>query len=278
MVRLVRWKLLLSGLPLLNLFPVSAHTEPPVYELRCRGHYGSDFRFREATLTLPDQAMSFHASSMASGADGSGLAPGTCSWIDRPLNQAEPREVWFTAPYLPVASTENPAQAETSPSQSNIPLYLYDERRYWSFFVYNTNRGFFRATSYRAWRSPKSRNLRDAAKMKEGTALTRAVRENLGLHLPFPLPPDFFDVRSAAAPKSFLVLVDGLDEVAHESRARLAGVLSRPDLAFRFVVGSRRLSEVKFALWRGYARFELEELSGERTIELVRKLGGDGTC
>ncbi|MBV9773039.1 MAG: hypothetical protein JO040_03780 [Gemmatimonadetes bacterium] len=155
------WRLLPIVLPLLSLVPAAANSQQS-YELRCRGNYGSDFNFHPAGLTLTEEVVAFRASPKAAGADGSGLAPGTCSWIDRPLNQAEPREIWFNAPAVPFADSGDPTRAETAPSKSNIALYLYDESRYWSFFVYNTNRGHFKATSYRAWHNPWSRVRRDA--------------------------------------------------------------------------------------------------------------------
>ena len=88
-------------------------------------------RFADGTLVV---AMSFKASPRAAGADGSGLEPGTCAWIDRPLNNAEPRLLWFVAQEYPDPDTNDPLLAERVPSKGTMSLYLYDAERYWSFF------------------------------------------------------------------------------------------------------------------------------------------------
>jgi hypothetical protein len=104
----------------------------PGYELRCRG--GPLLLFntldpvgRESTALR--MSLTFQPSGQASGADGSGLGPSTCSWIDRPLNAQEPLQVWFS----PTGSGPGPE------------LVLRDSARYWSFMAYNTNRGHLEA-------------------------------------------------------------------------------------------------------------------------------------
>ena len=136
------------------------------YELRCRGVYAGPNplafdretgRFADGTLVV---AMSFKASPRAAGADGSGLEPGTCAWIDRPLNNAEPRLLWFVAQEYPDPDANDPLLAERVPSKGTMSLYLYDAERYWSFFSYNTGQGHLRAASHRPWKPLRSRLLK----------------------------------------------------------------------------------------------------------------------
>lgn len=159
--------------PLLLLASAPASGRQQTYELRCRGKYGSDLTFHEAMLTSPVVELRFRASPRAAGADASGLEPGTCSWIDRPLGDAEPRKVWFSAPALPYSDTGDPTLAERQPSRGTIPLYLYDESRYWSFWVYNTGRGHLQATEHRPWKDPRAR-IR--SRVTDGVRVTPDVR------------------------------------------------------------------------------------------------------
>jgi hypothetical protein len=134
--------------------------EPVVYEIRCRGGEGV-FRLRQRSGGLQTEAtgqvwvaqmsLDFRASPRAAGADAAGLEPGTCSWIDRPLNELEPRSIRFEAPAIHTTSVPHAILPE--PGRSPDDNDLRDPVKYWSFFVFNTNQGFLQATSYRRWNS-----------------------------------------------------------------------------------------------------------------------------
>lgn len=99
------------------------------YELRCRGKSGA---FAIDELYPNAFSLRFTASSRAAGAGNEGLDPGTCAWIDRQVNSAEPLQIHFRA----------------QPFQTTlIGEQLKDPNNYWSFVVINTNRGYFEANS-----------------------------------------------------------------------------------------------------------------------------------
>jgi hypothetical protein len=59
-----------------------------------------------------------------------GLAPGQCSWIDRGMSQPEPNRL---------------IQDIDANSQSAAD-YLNSPSNYWTFYVFNTGKGYFRVT------------------------------------------------------------------------------------------------------------------------------------
>ncbi len=106
-------------------------------ELRCRGGGEPNVKlFVFDQISDGRLSMSFDSSSKPAGVDGTGLEPGTCSWIDRTLKDDEWRQIQFVV-------TGNQAQA--------IPSLLNDRNNYWSFFVVNTDRGYFEAKRHQAW-------------------------------------------------------------------------------------------------------------------------------
>jgi len=108
-----------------------------VSELRCRGGENALVSlFVIDKLDADTLSLNFNSSKKPAGADSSGLEPGTCSWIDRTVKDEEWRQIHFV-----VAS----AEAES------IPVYLKDRNNYWSFFVVNTDRGYFEAKNHQAW-------------------------------------------------------------------------------------------------------------------------------
>ena len=136
---------------------------PDVYELRCRGGGNGAFEFRNISSTRLATAvdntvgisLAFTPSPSASGTDGQGLPPGTCAWIDRVMNDGEPAVVQFkTSAYgqlkQPTLDTSSTA-AERYPDPPSMGAYLADPNHYWSFYVYNTNRGYLEATRHRFW-------------------------------------------------------------------------------------------------------------------------------
>jgi hypothetical protein len=159
---MLKLKLILACGVFVCLLPAAVGAQQ-TYELRCRGVYAGPTpltfdnqtgRQGDGTLVV---AMRFRASPRAAGADGSGLEPGTCAWIDRPLNSAEPRLLWFVAQEYPNPNANDPLLAERVPSKGAMTLYLYEAERYWSFFAYNTGQGHLRATSHRYWKPLRSR-------------------------------------------------------------------------------------------------------------------------
>lgn len=140
----------------------TAQVQPDGYEIRCRGGEGT-FRLQqlsggprsEATgeVWVALMSLEFRAGPLAAGVDASGLAPGTCAWIDRPLNDLEPRSIRFEAPAI--HTTTIPHTIFPAPGLSPDAEYLRDSSRYWSFFVFNTNQGFLQATRHGPWNQSK---------------------------------------------------------------------------------------------------------------------------
>jgi hypothetical protein len=132
--------------------------QPAVYELRCRGGGGA-YRVEQLgtdqvqqgniyvwTVTL---SLKFEPAPRAAGLDGRGLDPGTCSWIDRPLNDLEPREIRCSAPAI--RTTGVPHEVFPEPGTFPNEREFEDSLFYWSFFVFNTNNGFLEATKHNRW-------------------------------------------------------------------------------------------------------------------------------
>jgi hypothetical protein len=128
------------------------------YEMRCRGGSGGDaFDWQHPDLSSRTVVLRFRPSPSAAGANGAGLLPGTCSWIDRPLNSAEPHEIRFTAPMYPGGDMSQPLLALNEATEGRIIVYLADSDRYWNFFVYNTNQGYMQALNHNPWRATLGR-------------------------------------------------------------------------------------------------------------------------
>jgi hypothetical protein len=107
------------------------------YPLNCRGG-GLAFD----TLGGPSDthgavalSLTFAASPLPSGPEGQGLRPGTCAWVDRPVNDAEPRQVWFT----------------TSIDDSILQLTVHDSSQYWGFLALNSDSGHLSGVGHRHW-------------------------------------------------------------------------------------------------------------------------------
>lgn len=111
-----------------------------LYELRCQG--GSEaFTFQQLSQAPENTllAITFHKSTRAAGSTSIGLSPGTCAWIDRPVNAAEPATI----------------HVEVKPS--DVQMMEDDLRaagKYWSYYVFNTNQGYLQARRYAVWQSP----------------------------------------------------------------------------------------------------------------------------
>jgi hypothetical protein len=108
------------------------------YPLNCRGGGGLALE----TLGPPADtgrtvrlSLTFAASPVAAGPEGIGLQPGTCAWVDRPVNDQEPRQVRVT-----IGSPD-----------STVRRMVRDSGVYWSFLAYNSDSGHFTGVGYRFW-------------------------------------------------------------------------------------------------------------------------------
>jgi hypothetical protein len=134
---------------------------PTAYEIRCRGgghayriaHRASGLRQGPEEVTpVVVLSLDFQAGPLAAGVDGDRLAPGTCAWIDRPLNDREPRVILFETPA--VSATGAPHVMYPRPGTFPADHELSDPTRFWRFFAFNTNQGFLKATSHGPWNPP----------------------------------------------------------------------------------------------------------------------------
>jgi len=140
--------------------PTSGVSTPAVYEIRCRGSGRDAFRIeqlsagKEPGKEVPAVLMSLHfiPSAAAAGVDGAGLTPGSCSWLDRPLNSLEPRVIRFEV--RGITTTDRPDTILPEPGSFPDEEYFSDAERYWSFNVFNFNAGFLQTTSHTRWIPP----------------------------------------------------------------------------------------------------------------------------
>jgi hypothetical protein len=149
------------SIPLLVMMigAASSGAAQQAYELRCRGERGA-FDWQHPDLSSQTVVLRFRPSPNAAGANGAGLLPGTCSWIDRPLSDAEPREIRFRAPMYPGGDESHPLLALEYATEGRVIVYLADPARYWSFFVYNTNQSYLQAVNHNAWQRTLNRRRR----------------------------------------------------------------------------------------------------------------------
>lgn len=125
-----RLAIFVAGLALaIGVRDAGAQANAGIFELRCRGGENLFVVDGPAATGSDTLHLNFGWSLKAAGADGAGLVPGTCSWIDRSFRDGEPSQIHFTT---------------TGPVQQVVD-HLNDPRNFWSFWVYNTNRGYFEA-------------------------------------------------------------------------------------------------------------------------------------
>ena len=116
---------------LILLMAAPAAAVPPTYELRCRGSIPG--RPMRVELVNGQRAgydrliVSFRFSDRPAP---QGLAPGQCSWIDRGMRPGEPIRL----------------EEDILQGQSSAANYLTSPAHYWTFYGYNTNRGFLQVT------------------------------------------------------------------------------------------------------------------------------------
>jgi hypothetical protein len=112
---------------------------PPAYPFFCRG--GGPFAFDTLRqidgVPIIQVAMTFTPATSAALATGTGLAQGTCAWVDRPLNAQEPAVVRFTQ-----------LISDTARSPQGT---LRDPGSYWRFAVHNTGQGYLESDWHGVW-------------------------------------------------------------------------------------------------------------------------------
>jgi hypothetical protein len=149
------------GLHAQSIWDVPNRANTAVFQLRCRGGAGYEFRslgFRQVGQQQLRMAVAFVFASggAAAGTKGEGLQPGTCAWVDRPLNSSEPKEVHLIIPaYLQIGIgtiDTSPSAAERHPDLPSMMAYLKDQSHYWSFTAFNTNNGYFDTTAHGYWK------------------------------------------------------------------------------------------------------------------------------
>jgi hypothetical protein len=110
------------------------------------------------------------------------------------------------------------------------------------------------------------------------TSLEAAVRSSLGLRLPFPVPPGFFDRRQPGAAGRLLLVVDGINEMEVSKRDHLVSVFSQIDSEIArdvtVILSSWPLERSSGEFWRGFFRLEISELDKIQANSLVEKLLG----
>lgn len=146
--------------------PASAGTRPgspdpiPVpaqktFQLLCRG--GGNMTTQRGG-PVPDAngvemvviVVRFSRSARPAKANGSGLKPGQCAWIDRAVNFREPNELRFKVPLHAEAAPGTGGKASTAAERAadafSVPDYLKEDTHYYTFSAYNSNQGHLRAT------------------------------------------------------------------------------------------------------------------------------------
>lgn len=113
-------------------------SRPQAYPLNCRGGVPLAFDTLSSpsdTGTVVGLAVTFLANPVAAGAEGQGLQPGTCAWVDRPVSDAEPRRLFVAIHYM-----------DSTPART-----VGDTAMYWSFLAYNSGSGHLVGEGYRHW-------------------------------------------------------------------------------------------------------------------------------
>ena len=160
------------------------------YELRCRGG-GLKFNSTPGrTLPTGEQMMNvtidFVAGTQGAAVRRPNLNPGQCSWIDRGFRQGEPTQIRLemvsfgqqqqTLHGSPV--DRSPTAAERYPDAQNVPQYLANAERYWTFWVYNTNNGYMQATGNKYFKPLIVVNPKDIKILQPGKNRPSNVNED----------------------------------------------------------------------------------------------------
>ena len=138
------------------------------YELRCRGG-GLKFNSTAGSTSSSGEQMmnmtvDFAAGAQAAGGRGENLRPGQCSWVDRGFRKGEPTQIRLEIVYFAQQQQarhgspvdHSPTAAEVYPDAQNMPQYLSNSDRYWSFWVYNTANGYLQSTRQKYFKPLKT--------------------------------------------------------------------------------------------------------------------------
>ena len=79
--------------------------------------------------------LSFAGNPEGAGTEGEALRPASCAWLDRPLNDAEPRRIQVTIPLR-----------DSAPART-----VRDTGMYWGFLAYDSDSGYLTGAGYRHW-------------------------------------------------------------------------------------------------------------------------------
>jgi hypothetical protein len=121
--------ILLFGSPSLSSAHLSGQGQTS-YQLRCRGTRGQEMSFAIEPGSSEGVNQLTVIFTKGSGPADEGLAPGQCSWIDRGMWQQEPNRLIQNI----YANSNSAADYLNSPSN------------YWTFYVFNTGKDYFRVT------------------------------------------------------------------------------------------------------------------------------------
>lgn len=124
---------LTAGRPVDSMASVSAMAmqQPQSYQLRCRGaRTERDMQFSIEKGRIKGFNKLIVGFKFGTRPAPRGLDPGQCSWIDRAMRQGEPLRLEENIP-------------EHSQSAAD---YLRKPYNYWTFYVYNTSKGYFQVT------------------------------------------------------------------------------------------------------------------------------------
>lgn len=126
----------------------SQPNEPQYQELRCRGGAALRIIIIEGGINSSGEqtmymTVRFQPAAQPSDAFGRNLQPGQCAFPQRALRADEPYEIIQEIVYFGQTRQArhgstvdtSPTAAERFPDAQNVPQYLSDPNRYWSFFV-----------------------------------------------------------------------------------------------------------------------------------------------
>src|SRR5713226_5954393 len=154
---MLRRRLLITAMWLLSaVLPPSVFAQQ-TYRLICRGGPGMRVRISPGDVRNSYQKLGlfFNKSGRAAGQTGKPLQPGTCAWVDRPLNAQEPDIVaqHIRQGFQYHVDVDRGGHVTRFTPETSIYAWVNDVRdpdKFWTFYAYNTNQGELRATrSYR---------------------------------------------------------------------------------------------------------------------------------
>jgi hypothetical protein len=158
---------------MLALMTLSAAAQQ-TYEMHCRGGAGlsvksSPGQYSAGGTRTMHLTLKFNGGRTREkvGSDGTRLNVGHCSWVDRDLRSGEPTEIHFDLleynpdRHLYPASLNDDALTEAAPDAYLMPRYMWSSDHFWSFWVYNTNKGYLQSARSRPFKPALQRKGMD---------------------------------------------------------------------------------------------------------------------